>query len=174
MKQLTAFYYCHSLRLSDYDYSGNGAYFITFCSDNKQSLFGEIVNGEMILNVFGMIVQEELSKTPDIRHEIELITCCVMPNHIHAIILLAGAQGDRPVAPTSTTTLRPKSIGAFVAGFKSAVTKRINGTRNTPGVPVWQRNYYEHVIRDDADMSKIHDYIKANPTRWMEGEEQLE
>jgi REP element-mobilizing transposase RayT len=170
MKHPFAFYHRRSHRLPDYDYSSNGAYFITFCAENKQCLFGEIVDDEMILNEYGNIVQEELLKTLSIRREIELITYCVMPNHVHAVILLNDAQGDRPVAPTSTT-LRPRSIGAFVAGYKSAVTKRINEIRNTPGLPVWQRNYYEHVIRDEADMSTIHDYIQANPAHWSEDKE---
>ncbi len=73
---------------------------------------------------------------------------------------------SRPVAPTTTCGPRPRSLGAFIAGFKSAATKRINELRGTPRVPVWQRNYHEHVIRDDASLHRIRQYIIDNPSRW--------
>jgi hypothetical protein len=88
------------------------------------------------------------SQSADIRNEIELDAFVIMPNHIHGIIVI-NRRGDRPVAPTTGTIPsgpKPKSVGSFVGGFKPMVTKRINLSRNTPGNPVWQRNYYEHVI----------------------------
>ncbi|MFL5804932.1 MAG: hypothetical protein ACJ8CR_24700, partial [Roseiflexaceae bacterium] len=74
--------------------------------------------------------------------------------------------GDRPVAPTAPRGPTPKSIGALMAGFKSAVTTRINRARQTPGAPLWQRNYWEHIIRDDAELNRIREYIRDNPARW--------
>jgi REP element-mobilizing transposase RayT len=175
-----------SIRLQGYDYSQAGAYFVTICAHERQSLFGEIADGAMRMNDFGRIVMAEWLRSIEIRQEIEMGECVVMPNHFHGIVVIkedAGRRGDRPVAPTITgrpvapaTTVRPvapagpqsKSIGALMAGFKSAVTKRINEMRNTPRFPVWQRNYYDHVIRDDADYNRIAEYIVSNPQRWIE------
>lgn len=129
---------------------------------------------EMVMNDFGRIVQDEWVRSAEIRAEIELGEFVVMPNHFHGIVLITNdaRRGDRPVALTPVATTIPgpqkKSIGALVAGFKSAVTKRINETRNFPGLPVWQRNYHEHVIRDDADYDRIAKYVATNPQRWIE------
>lgn len=136
-----------SIRLADHDYSAEGGCFITIITQSRVCLFGEVTNGEVRLNEFGKIVYEEWFRSTDIRHEIELNMdeFVVMPNHIHGIVIINDDQGrgDRPVAPTKPIGPPPKSIGAFVAGYKSAVTKRINILRNTPGVAVWQRNYYD-------------------------------
>ena len=75
----------------------------------------------------------------------------------------AGAKGPRS-----------GSIGALVAGFKSAVTKRVNEVRKSPGKPVWQRNYYEHIIRNEEELNKICDYIEQNPSQWAEDEDNLQ
>jgi putative transposase len=168
-----------SIRLPGYDYSQPGAYFITLCTRDRECLFGEIVDGEMVLNEFGYIVADEWHNTSLIRAEIELGDFFIMPNHIHAILWINtsnrpsddSCRGDRPVAPTSdSSSLRgpaPRSVGAWVGGFKSAVTKSINALRNTPGSPVWQRNYWEHIIRDEKSYDQIMDYIQSNPTGWQ-------
>jgi len=169
----------HSIRLQGYDYSQPGVYFVTICVHDRECLFGEIVDGVMVRNDFGRMVMEEWTRSAELRSEIELGEFVVMPNHFHGIVVISGntdngiqreggqCRGDRPVAPTMPGP-QPKSLGAMMAGFKSAVTKRINEIRNTPGVPVWQRNYYEHVIRDEADYSRIAEYISTNPQRWIE------
>jgi REP element-mobilizing transposase RayT len=167
-----------SIRLKGYDYSQDGAYFITICVHNRETLFGEIVDSEMRMNDFGRIVEAEWIKSAEMRAEIELGEFVVMPNHFHGIVHIVGdgrgdrRRGDRPVAPTPATAIvpgpRPKSIGALLAGFKSAVTLRINIVRQTPRHPVWQRNYYEHIIRDEADYVRIAEYVATNPRRWKE------
>ncbi len=164
----------HSIRLQGYDYSRAGAYFVTLCAHERECLFGEIVSGEMRLNDFGRIVMAEWIRSSELRAEVETGEYVVMPNHFHGIVIIRDidhdhiiCRGDRPVAPTMPGP-QPKSIGAMMAGFKSAVTKQINVHRNTPSVPVWQRNYYEHVIRDDADYARITEYIVENPQRWNE------
>ena len=164
-------HYRRSLRLQGYDYSQDGAYFVTICTHNRECLFGDIADGEMVFNDYGKIVKEEWLKSSEIRREISLDEHIVMPNHFHGIVIIR--RGDWPVAPTTITTNGPKSgsIGSFVVGFKSAITRRINDRRKTPGVPVWQRNYYEHVIRDDDDLNRIREYIKGNPVQWAEDEE---
>lgn len=156
-----------SIRLKDYDYSQAGAYFVTICSWNKECILGDIANGEMRLNEYGQVVSGEWQQSSIIRKEIELDTFLVMPNHIHGIVVInactpfnVGANGRSPLQ------MKPKSISSFVAGFKSSVTKQINQIRNTPGTPVWQRNYYEHIIRNENDLEKIRRYIVDNPLKW--------
>jgi REP-associated tyrosine transposase len=162
----------HSTRLKGYDYSQAGAYFIAAVTWQRENLFGEIVGGDMRLNAFGQIVQTEWARTPDIRHEIELGAFVVMPNHFHAIVIihgLVGADGRPPLPyrlPRPLHGQTPKSLGSLMAGFKSSVTKQINVLRNTPAAPVWQRNYHDHIIRNDREMSRIWNYIEANPSRW--------
>jgi putative transposase len=103
--------------------------------------------------------------------------CTLTPNHFHGIVFILNIaddlrRGDRPVAPTTrlATPAGPqsKSLGAFIGGFKCAVTTRINSLRQMPGTPVWQRNYYEHIIRNEADYQRIAEYIDNNPRRWTE------
>jgi len=166
-----------SIRLREYDYGQAGAYFVTICAHNCECFFGDIVAGAMRLNEYGGIVRDEWKKSEQIRAEIASDAFVVMPNHFHGIVFIVAGRvdrfcgGDRPVAPTGAINgPKPKSIGALVAGFKSAVTKSINTHRATPGAPVWQRNYYEHVIRNDDDLNRIRDYIASNPLRWMEDE----
>ena len=124
----------------------------------------------MVLNDIGKIVADEWIKTGDIRDEIELDAWVVMPNHFHGIVMIR--RGDRPVAPTPTPLPgpRPKSIGSLMSGFKSAVTKRINKIRQTPGISVWQRNFYEHIIRNETELGNIRQYIINNPLNWRSDE----
>lgn len=160
-----------SIRLPGYDYSAAGAYFITICTQGRECLFGQIVDGEMRLNALGEIVRAEWEKSATIRAEIEICEYVIMPNHIHAIVMIhwSDGRGVRPDAPTSGSSPigpKPKSIGALIAGFKSAATTCINQTRQTPGAPVWQRNYYERIIRDEASYENIAAYILNNPGQW--------
>lgn len=180
-----------SMRLPGWDYAQAGTYFITTCAHNREHLFGEIVDGEMILNEIGMIVRDEWIKTSAIRLEIKLGEFVVMPNHVHGIIIIhdsVGAYGHAPLQPnTSLQTDKPlqpnsplqtdhmtcaefrspsKTIGSLVRGYKSAVKKRTNILRATPGVPVWQRNYYEPIIRDEKTYMKLSEYLENNPSQW--------
>jgi REP element-mobilizing transposase RayT len=162
-----------SIRLKDYDYSQAGGYFVTICAYDRECLFGEIVNGEMRSNEFGQIVTDEWLRSAEIRAEIELGEYVIMPNHFHAIVLITNdvpdRRGDRRVAPTvAPVGPQSKSLGALMAGYKSAVTKRINAIRQSPGASVWQRNYYEHIIRNEADYRRIAEYVAENPRRWAE------
>lgn len=171
-----------SLRLKGYDYSQPGAYFVTMCTQSRECLFGEIANDEVMLNEYGKVVEEEWLKTPRMRTRVELDEFVVMPNHLHAIMMIqegaatmsmvVGAHSMPTVGAHSSAPLRrmPQSLGSLIAGFKSAVTKRINILRMSPGVPVWQRNYYEHIVRDEDDMNRIREYIVNNPVRWADDE----
>jgi len=167
-----------SIRMKGYDYSLPGIYFVTVCVQRRECLLGEIVDGKMHVNKYGRIVQNEWIKTAEMRRNVILGEFVIMPNHFHGILRIVGnckhvddrrkgdrQEGDRQVSPTGP---KSKSLGAIMAGFKSAVTKRINTVRDAPGAPVWQRNYYEHIIRDDTDYTQIAEYILTTPRRWKE------
>ncbi|MEW5958621.1 MAG: transposase [Chloroflexota bacterium] len=167
-----------SIRLKDYDYSQSGAYFVTICTYRQSCLFGVVAAGQVRLNEYGRIAHTEWLKSAEIRQEIALDVFVVMPNHIHGIVWITSPdrsignvrtharKGDRPVALTPPRGPAPKSLGAFLAGYKSAVTKQINQVRDSPGTPVWQRNYYEHIIRTERALAAIRQYIAQNPLRW--------
>ena len=164
-----------SIRLRGYDYTQAVAYFVTMVAFRRAYIFGGIVDGEMQANIAGAVVLEEWLRSSEIRRELELDAFVVMPNHVHAIVIMrgVGAHGRAPLLPVSPDR-PPRSLGSFVAGFKSAATKRINTIRGTPGLPVWQRNYYEHVVRDEDDLGRIRQYILENPPRWAEDPENPE
>ena len=174
-------YHRRSIRLKGHDYTQAGAYFITICTHDRACLFGQVVDDAMEMSDYGRIVEEEWLRSSEVRLEIRLHAdeFVVMPNHVHGIVWIVDTgRGDRLVAPTEFITQTrpgtaarangpaPSSLGAFVAGFKAATTKRINQRRNTPGMRVWQRNYYEHIVRNDQSLALIRQYIIENPMRW--------
>ncbi len=174
-----------SLRLQDYDYSQAGAYFITICTHHRECLFGHITDGQMHLNLMGEIAQNEWLKTETMRPAIRLHEYVIMPNHTHCIIEFVGAHCMRPGDASTLTdnnlqyepgqvqaeqglVQRSPTVGDVVRGYKSAVTKRINELRDVCGTPIWQRNYHEHVIRNETAYLKISEYVQTNPQRWQE------
>lgn len=170
-----------SIRLKGYAYSQAGAYFITACTKDRLPLFGTIRGDGVRLSAFGIIVREEWDRSAAIRPEIGLDAFVIMPDHIHGIVWFGfngrgrdhirdsvGAHRRAPLpVPTPATdpghARVPRSLGSFIAGFKSVVTKRINEMRHTPGTPVWQRNYYERIIRDSGALRQIRRYIALHP-----------
>ena len=170
-----------SIRLQGYDYSQQGAYYVTIVAWQRECLFGEVVNGEMALSKFGLVAKQQWEKLPKRFPNIELGAFVVMPNQVHGIIMIIDGRGtaDNPNdhdgessrrAPTHEQFQKPVkgSIPTIVRSYKSAVSYRINLMRGTKDVPLWQRNYYEHVIRDEKDLQNKTDYIKANPILWDE------
>ena len=169
-----------SVRLKEFDYSQPGWYYITICTHNKKCLFGGIADSKMVLNKFGKIVNEEWQKTKEIRRNIDLDYYVIMPNHIHGIIIIENkiivhtalrANSNSPLQCDENIKNKLNSpsqtIGAIVRGFKGSVTKRINELRNTPGSPVWQRNYYEHILRNEMDLYCTRNYIQNNTLKWQ-------
>ncbi|GBD93135.1 hypothetical protein BMS3Abin05_00718 [bacterium BMS3Abin05] len=163
-----------SIRLKGYDYSQAGAYFITICTHNRDYLFGDVVNRQMVLNEWGEIIKIEWVKTSQLRANVKLDAFVIMPNHIHGIIVLNNMDDCRDTARRVPTTAKPHqteqfgkpvsgSLPTIVRSYKSAVTKRINDLRQTPGAPVRRRNYYEPIIRNENELSKIREYILNNP-----------
>ncbi len=236
MQYNPAYHHRRSIRLKGYDYTQNGAYFVTICAYQREAIFGEVVGGEMQLAPIGQIIQTEWFRSAAIRKEIRLFEdeFVVMPNHVHGIVWIVepqivGANGVRPngvhpfdgicqkgVRPVNVRPdgvrpidgeegmsnekgtrrdggtrhdggtrrdggtrhdggtrrvplqrrMAPRSLGAFIAGFKAAVTSRAG--RELQAAIIWQRNYYEHIIRNENELENIWNYIDTNPLRWQE------
>lgn len=178
-----------SIRLKGYNYSQPGAYFITICTQNRKCLFGEIINGKMIFNDAGKMVENEWVNLPHRFTNIQLNEYVIMPNHFHAILeiipvgaTLVVAQNNnnikknnyvnpnngqpQGIAPTNET------VGAIIGAFKSIVTVNyIRGVKTKKwqqfNKKLWQRNYWEHIIRNEQELNKIHKYIQNNPKNWQ-------
>ncbi len=155
-----------SIRIKDYNYSQDGAYFITLCAYHRECLFGEIENEVMLLNDFGQVVRCEWMKSFEIRKEILIDEFIIMPNHFHGIVFIRHQTPLPNECLTRVSGPRNKSISALVAAFKSIVTTKINQIRQTPFQPVWQRSYYEHIIRNEKSLLHIREYTKNNPRTW--------
>ncbi len=155
-----------SIRLPGYDYAQPGAYFVTLCVHQRECLLGEITDGEMMLNEFGRVVMECWPWLAKQYPHVTVDEWIVMPNHFHGILMIVDAvcRGGSRTAPTNGTTHKP--LGRLIGAFKTVSTKRINAIRDTPGLPVWQRNYYEHIIRNEEELNHIRQYIVANPRNW--------
>jgi len=174
----------HSIRLKGYDYTRGGAYFVTIVTYQRAHLFGEVVNGEMRLNELGQIARDEWFKTADLRPYVKLYEdeLMVMPNHAHGIVWIEnddvvgmGVGAERRSAPTKTKTptVTPKSLGAIVRAYKSAVTYAVNALQKQRGAVLWQRNYYEHIIRNEQEHERIYNYILSNPLNWENDDENI-
>jgi REP element-mobilizing transposase RayT len=157
-----------SLRLPGYDYSQPGAYFVTICAYQRQCLFGEIIDGQMRWNQYGAIVAETYQWLCQQYSYLNTDEWIVMPNHFHAIMVITDkpCRGGSRTAPTINVPnpiIKQKPLGRLIGAFKTVSTKKINILRDAPGTTLWQRNYYEHIIRNQDAMDKIGRYIVNNP-----------
>jgi REP element-mobilizing transposase RayT len=169
-----------SIRLKGYDYSSEGPYYVTMVAFHRDCLFGEIVHEEMVLSDFGKIADNCWREIPEHFPFVELGAYVIMPNHVHGIIVInddhradANASARRGTiyrAPTTEQFGKPTvgSLPTIIRTYKAAVTRRIGREHNATGI--WQRNYYEHIIRDEKDLQNKTDYIEANPSLWEEDE----
>ncbi len=171
-----------SIRLKEYDYSQNGLYFITICTRNSECIFGEIVEGEMVLTDAGRITRQCWLCIPEHYPDSKLHEYVVMPNHVHGIIqIYKETVGVQDLEPKNKPKVRvqnfeplqnkyqkiiPGSIGSIIRGFKVGVTKWFR--QNKKVFNVWQRNYYEHVIRNERSYYEISEYIMNNPAMWLD------
>jgi putative transposase len=173
-----------SLRLKGYDYSMAGAYFVTICTQDRACLFGDVAAGAMRLNEAGQMVATLWDGLAARFPSVEIDRFVVMPNHLHGILVLdadAGAatteRATTRVAPTNVDPVgaplvgAPARLGDVVGAFKSLATTGYIGGVKAKGWPefrgrLWQRNYYEHIIRDEGALNRIRRYVDDNPARW--------
>jgi len=167
-----------SIRLPDYNYAKAGAYFVTICCKNRKCLFGKIVSGKMVLNKNGEFATQCWREIPQHFPNTILGEYVVMPNHLHGIIRITGnvtgiggdadgivgVENFQPLQPTlpqknAFQKIIPRSICSIVRGFKIGVTKQL-------GYSPWQRNYHEHIIRNEIECARIAKYIRNNPILW--------
>jgi putative transposase len=168
-----------SIRRKGYDYAQPGAYFVTTCAQGGECLFGEIVSGQMRMTDVGQMVHETWYAMPRHYAGIEVDMFVVMPNHVHGIIRLVGAgPRARPGAgqPQGVAPTLSLSLPDVVHRFKSLTTTRyrqdvVEKSRHAFDGRLWQRNYFEHIIRNDRDLERIREYIAANPSRWSSDRE---
>jgi len=165
----------HSIRLKGYDYSQEGAYYVTIMTWHRDCIFGEVINDEVILSDFGKIADECWRAIPEHFPFVELGAYVIMPNHVHGIIVITnGGRGAAMLRPyddnpnSHKINVKPGSLSVIVRSYKSAVSYCIHNEYNATGI--WQRNYYEHIIRDEKDLQNKTDYINANPSLWTEDE----
>jgi REP element-mobilizing transposase RayT len=152
-----------SIRLPNHDYSGNAAYLITLCTHRRAHLFGTVVDNTVELSPIGQLVQDLWVRTPVVRPGVSLDAFVVMPDHMHATVLIPEfGQRLRQTFPRP-----PRSLGSLIAGFKSVCTSQVRALTGTTELRVWQRNYHERWIRDATALDRIRRYIAANPARWV-------
>jgi REP-associated tyrosine transposase len=170
-----------SIRLPGYDYSRPGAYFVTIRTRGDEPSFGTVREKQVHFSALGRAARECWLEIPEHFANVLLDTFIIMPDHLHGIVIIietvdrssVGAQHAAPLhrmgrspLPAGQQDPQHGSLGAIVRSFKSAATKRINEIRQTPGKRVWQRNYYDRIIRNDEEMRRARDYVLLNPTRW--------
>jgi putative transposase len=194
MKYNPDIHHRRSIRLRGYDYRSAGAYFVTICTFQRECLFGEVVDGEMRLTGLGMAVGACWRAITNHFPNLQLDEFVIMPNHFHAVLDITtpasvgvkqgasaspdfgygsnndgdsnkGEAGESFASPLRDGTVSG-SLGAIIQNFKSVSTRKINKMRNNPGCPVWQRDYYEHVIRNETDLVNIRQYVANNPQKW--------
>ncbi len=152
-----------SIRLPGYDYTQDGAYYVTIVTQGRKTLFGDIVDDEMHLNETGQLIADSWEWLATRHSYVELDSYIVMPNHLHGILMLTS---DEPRGGSRTAPTKRKPLGRLIGAFKTVTTRQVNLVQGTPGQLLWQRNYYEHVIRDDDEWNRVREYIASNPTQW--------
>ena len=156
-----------SIRVPNFDYASERAYFITICTYDRICLFGKVVDREMDLNPIGEIVAKAWARTRDLRPNVEVDVFTVMPNHLHGILVIEASGAKFNGIPSTGLKSPSQTIGSIVRGFKDSVVREV-GEAGLGGMGMWQRNYYEHIIRNRESYERIADYIIHNPERWEE------
>jgi len=162
------------MRLPGYDYSQPGWYFVTICTKNRREVFGVVEEGRMDLNGIGENVQKCWQDLPN-HYFCVLDAFVIMPNHVHGIIQIPDeisvshipvAAGLRPAATGREGGVLRANLTEIVRALKSFSARRINEIRGTPGNPVWQRSFHDHILRGNNDIEMVREYIRLNPEKW--------
>jgi putative transposase len=153
-----------SMRMKGYDYSLEGAYFVTIVTHKRFCLFGGIINGNIYLNTYGNIAHEQWMRLQHRFLRADFSSFVIMPNHVHGIIHIVRGAGEAsrlsfdqipPQRPYGFPLVNPGALGIIVRAFKASVTYRINAIRGTINPPIWQRNYYDHIVRNEQELNQI-------------------
>lgn len=166
------------IRLKKYDYSNAGWYFVTICIQNRECLLGNIVGVgrdrpiSMILNQRGKIIENVFKSLSD-HHPVQLDAFQIMPNHFHFIIHIINKGASRRNVEGASRRAPTETLGFIVGMFKTECTSQINKLQHTPGQKIFQRNYYEHIIRNEYDLNRIRQYIWDNLINWDEDRNNL-
>jgi len=167
-----------SIRLRGYDYSQPGEYFVTICTEGKEHLLGQVVEGEMHRNEWGDSVARCWKWLTRRYSHVGLDAWIIMPNHLHGIIVITDGTGGSATAPhvqslakaveggSRTAPTKRKPLGSLVGAFKTVSTEDVNALRGAPNRTLWQRDFYDHIVRDEDELNKIREYIQTNPLRW--------
>ena len=165
--------YPKSMRLAGYNYSWPGAYFVTVCTFEKRCLFGRVDNEKMHINAYGKIVKREWISACKSYPDVYCDYYIVMPNHFHGVVFInapagaiAGSPQQKDWAPVTRKDRRQMLLPKIIGRFKMQTAKNINFMRNTSGSAIWQRSYYDHIIRNEEDLTRIREYIINNPIKW--------
>jgi putative transposase len=144
-----------------------GEYFVTICTYERKCIFGNIVDESVHLSSAGEIIKRYWEEIPKYFDNLEMGEFVIMPNHLHGIIVITEPVGAIHESPLQTIRQkRTMTLSKIIGRFKMTSSKEINLVRQTPGQPVWQRGYYEHIIRNEKDLQNIRDYILNNPLQW--------
>jgi len=183
-------------RLKEYNYAQKGMYSVTICADNHIQYFGCVIDDKMVLNDAGHMINKWWNKLPDKYNGIEIDEYCIMPNHLHGIIHIVGAhpcvrpETEQPCRPETEQPWRPvtnkynvfgrthrsaPTLGGIIQWFKTMSTNEyIRNVKHNNwqsfNKRLWQRNYYDHIIRDEIDLNRVREYIINNPAKWAEDE----
>ena len=157
-----------SIRLQGYDYSHVGVYFVTIATQDRLCLFGDVADGQVLLNDMGRLAADAWQRLETRYPYVILDEYVVMPNHLHGIVVITGDKGEdgRPNAIDGGRSARRGPLGRLIGAFKMVAAKQINLARDTVGHPLWQRNYYERIVRGEAELARIRAYIRSNPSDW--------
>jgi putative transposase len=154
-------------RLPHYNYASTNLYFVTICSRNRECLFGEVIEGKMILSEMGRCVEDSLLMIPVVTDYATIDEFVVMPNHVHGIIYIENADEPREIVKIEFQ-VRKRSLSNVVRNFKSAVTTKNRALHNDSDSIVWQRKFYDRIIRNEGELNNIRNYILNNPLKWQE------
>lgn len=169
-------YRIESTRLKGWNYSEDGAYYITICTKDREHAFGEIKNGKLIETEQSKICESCWFDLPNHYPNCVLDAFVIMPNHVHGIILIDNWRGGgdvsveaglKPASTTNASIVRKKyPLSEIVRAFKTFTARKINQHQNTPGQPFWQRNYHDRIVRNERELNNIRAYIWNNPANW--------